>query len=71
MVTHSGEDNPSAKTLSTFCESFKLLSRCIFGSSPFVELSLSSCFLPLPTKYFFESILRVNLIYQQYITTVM
>ena len=62
MATQSREDNPSAKISSTFYESFKLLSRCIFGSSPFVELLLSSHFLPIPAKYLFNSILRVNLI---------
>ena len=61
MATQSGEDNPSEK-ISTFCESFKLPSSCFFGSSPFAELSLSSVFLPLPAKYFFKYILRVNLI---------
>ena len=62
MATQSGEDNPSEKISSTFYESFKLPSSCFFGSSPFAELSLSSVFLPLPAKYFFKYILRVNLI---------
>ena len=57
MTTQSGEDNPSEKISTTFCESFKLPSCCFFGSSPFVGLSLSSRFLPLSAKYFNKTVM--------------
>ena len=53
MGTQSGVDYPADKTSSTLCESFRLTSRWFFfGSSPFVELSVSSLFFITSSKIF-------------------
>ena len=58
VTTQAREDNPYTFLFtllsSIFWESFKLPSRWFFGSSLFVEVSLSSRCLPISTKSFFS-----------------